>query len=332
MDFLKKIIKDNEYVGLVSDGVAAGDIEGYIDTGSYMFNAIISGSIYGGIPSNKITALAGKSGVGKTYFCLSVVKSFLDTHPDGMVLYFESESAISSDMFSDRDIDTSRVLLYPVESINEFRSTSFKIVDEYIKTKDKTPVMFVLDSLGNLPSQKEIDDALSGSDAADFTKTKITKSTFRLLTMKLGKAGIPLLFTNHTYDQIGAYGNPEKMGGGSGPEYCASTVIFLGKKKEKDGTEQVGNVITCTAKKSRLTKENSQAQVQLFFDSRGLQKYYGLLDFAPWPNSSGRYEVDGKKFWGKDIMKDPERFFTTEVLDQIEEKVQKHFKYGAHDD
>jgi len=333
-DLIKSIIKDskNEFVGLVSDGVASGDVEGYIDTGSYLFNAILSGSIYGGIPSNKITALAGKSGVGKTYFCLSILKHFLDTHPDGMVIYFESESALSSDMFSSRGIDTSRVLLYPVETINEFREVSVKIVDNYLKNKDTTPMMWVLDSLGNLPSAKEVNDALTGNDAVDFTKTKITKSTFRVLTQKLGKAKIPLLFTNHTYDNIGGYGDQQKMGGGSGPEYCASSVIFLSKSKEKEGTTQVGNLIRCTAKKSRLTREASQTEVKLYFDERGLQRYHGLLDYAPWPNSGGRYEVDGKKFWGKEIMKDPERFFTSDILDAIDAQVAKDFSYGVVDD
>lgn len=334
MEFLNQIVKDskNEYVGFVSDGVAAGDISGYIDTGSYMFNAILSGSIFGGIPANKITALAGESGVGKTYFCLSVVKYFLDSNPDGMVVYFESESAISSDMFESRGIDTSRILLYPVDTIQEFREVSIKIVENYLKQDDKKPMMFVLDSLGNLPTQKEVDDAIKGSDARDFTKSQIVKSTFRVLTMKLGKAGIPMLMTNHTYDVIGSYVPTKEMGGGSGLKYAASTIIFLSKKKEKDGTEHVGNIIKCEAKKSRLTKEGSKAEVQLFFDARGLQRYHGLLDFAPWPNSGGRYEIDGKKIWGKEIMKDPEKFFTPEVLEEIDQTLQKQFKYGVIDD
>ena len=334
MEFLNQIIKDskNEYVGFVSDGVAAGDISGFVDTGSYMLNAIVSGSIFGGIPSNKITALAGESGVGKTYFCLSVVRYFLDSNPDGMVVYFESESAISSDMFESRGIDTSRVLLYPVETIQEFREVSIKIVENYLKQDEKKPMMFVLDSLGNLPTQKEVDDAIKGSEAKDFTKSQIVKSTFRVLTMKLGKAGIPMLMTNHTYDVIGSYVPTKEMGGGSGLKYASSTIIFLSKKKEKDGTEHVGNIIKCEAKKSRLTKEGSKAEVQLFFDARGLQRYHGLLDYAPWPSSAGRYEIDGKKFWGKEIMKDPEKFFTPEVLEQIDTAISKQFKYGVDDD
>ncbi len=334
MEFLNQIVKEskNEYVGFVSDGVAAGDISGFVDTGSYMLNAIVSGSIFGGIPSNKITALAGESGVGKTYFCLSVVRYFLDSNPDGMVVYFESESAISSDMFESRGIDTSRVLLYPVETIQEFREVSIKIVENYLKQDEKKPMMFVLDSLGNLPTQKEVDDAIKGSEARDFTKSQIVKSTFRVLTMKLGKAGIPMLMTNHTYDVIGSYVPTKEMGGGSGLKYASSTIIFLSKKKEKDGTEHVGNIIKCEAKKSRLTKEGSKAEVQLFFDARGLQRYHGLLDYAPWPSSAGRYEIDGKKFWGKEIMKDPEKFFTPEVLEQIDTAISKQFKYGVDDD
>ena len=249
-----------------------------------------------------------------------------------MVIYFESESAISSDMFESRGIDTSRILLYPVDTIQEFREVSIKIADNYLKQVDKKPMMFVLDSLGNLPTQKEVDDAMKGSDARDFTKSQIVKSTFRVLTMKLGKAGIPMLMTNHTYDVIGSYVPTKEMGGGSGLKYAASTIVFLSKKKEKDGTEHVGNIIKCEAKKSRLTKEGSKAEVQLFFDARGLQRYHGLLDYSPWPNSGGRYEVDGKKYWGKEIMKDPEKFFTPEVLDSINADLAKQFKYGVIDD
>ena len=124
MDFLKQVIKDskNEYASVAADGIAAGDVESFIDTGSYIFNALVSGSIFGGIPSNKITALAGETGTGKTFFCLSVVRSFLDTHPDAGVLYFETESAISKEMVESRGIDSKRMVIFPVNTIEEFRT------------------------------------------------------------------------------------------------------------------------------------------------------------------------------------------------------------------
>lgn len=124
MGFLDTIIKDsgNEYAALVSDGVAAGDITTFVDTGSHIFNALVSGSLFGGIPSNKVTALAGETSTGKTFFALSVVRSFLDANPTGGVIYFESESAISRDMIESRGIDSKRMIIFPVGTIEEFRT------------------------------------------------------------------------------------------------------------------------------------------------------------------------------------------------------------------
>ena len=132
MDFLKTIVKeiDNEYAGLVSDGVAAGDCDSFIDTGCFIFNALVSGSIYGGIPANKITALAGESSTGKTFFVLSVVQSFLANNPEGGVIYFESESAITKSMIEERGIDSSRMVIVPVTTVQEFREQSIKILDK----------------------------------------------------------------------------------------------------------------------------------------------------------------------------------------------------------
>ena len=279
MNFLQDVVKeiDNEYAGLVSDGVAAGDTSGFIDTGSYVFNALVSGSIYGGVPSNKITAIAGESSTGKTFFCLGIVQHFLDSNPDAGVIYFESESAISRQMIEDRGIDSQRMMIVPVTTVQEFRTQAIKILDKYLEQKpeQRQPMMFVLDSLGMLSTSKEIEDSEAGKETRDMTRAQVVKSIFRVLTLKLGKADVPLLVTNHTYDVVGAYIPTKEMGGGSGLKYAASTIIYLSKKKEKDGTEVVGNIIKCKAAKSRLTKENSDVETRLYYD-RGLDKYYGL--------------------------------------------------------
>ncbi|MGA1433729.1 MAG: ATPase domain-containing protein, partial [Candidatus Nanopelagicaceae bacterium] len=258
MNFLDTVIKDskNEYASFVSDGIAAGDIESFIDTGSYMVNALVSGSIFGGFPSNKITALAGESGTGKTFFCLSVVRSFLDSDPNAGVIYFETESAISKDMIESRGIDSQRMIIMPVDTIEEFRTQAIRIVDKYLEQPkdDRQPLMFVLDSLGMLSSSKEMEDISNDKQVRDMTKSQLIKGAFRVLTLKLGKANIPMLVTNHTYDVIGAYVPTKEMGGGVGLKYSASTIVFLSKKKEKDGTDLVGNIIKCEAKKSRLTR------------------------------------------------------------------------------
>lgn len=336
MSFLTDVAKEigNEYAGLVSDGVSAGDSTDFIDTGSHIFNALVSGSIYGGVPSNKITAIAGESSTGKTFFCLGIVQHFLDSNPDAGVIYFESESAISKQMIEDRGIASDRMLIVPVATIEQFRTQACRILDNYVdQPEDKRqPLMFVLDSLGMLSTEKEIADVVADKQVRDMTKSQLIKGAFRVLTLKLGKANVPMLVTNHTYDVIGSYVPTKEMGGGSGLKYASSTIIYLSKKKEKDGTEVVGNIIKCKAQKSRLTKENSQIETRLYYD-KGLDRYYGLLELGEkgglWKNVAGRYEMNGKKVYAKQILKDPETYFTVEVMQALDEIAAQEFRYGS---
>ena len=336
MSFLTDVAKEigNEYAGLVSDGVSAGDSADFIDTGSHIFNALVSGSIYGGVPSNKITAIAGESSTGKTFFCLGIVQHFLDSNPDAGVIYFESESAISKQMIEDRGIASDRMLIVPVATIEQFRTQACRILDNYVdQPEDKRqPLMFVLDSLGMLSTEKEIADVAADKQVRDMTKSQLIKGAFRVLTLKLGKVNVPMLVTNHTYDVIGSYVPTKEMGGGSGLKYASSTIVYLSKKKEKDGTEVVGNIIKCKAQKSRLTKENSQIETRLYYD-KGLDRYYGLLELGErgglWKNVAGRYEMNGKKVYAKQILKDPETYFTVEVMQALDEIAAQEFRYGS---
>tara|TARA_Y200000002_G_scaffold198142_1_gene163612 strand:+ start:977 stop:1987 length:1011 start_codon:yes stop_codon:yes gene_type:complete len=336
MSFLTDVAKEigNDYAGLVSDGVSAGDNADFIDTGSHIFNALVSGSIYGGVPSNKITAIAGESSTGKTFFCLGIVQHFLDSNPDAGVIYFESESAISKQMIEDRGIASDRMLIVPVATIEQFRTQACKILDNYVDQPEekRQPLMFVLDSLGMLSTEKEIADVAADKQVRDMTKSQLIKGAFRVLTLKLGKANVPMLVTNHTYDVIGSYIPTKEMGGGSGLKYASSTIIYLSKKKEKDGTEVVGNIIKCKTQKSRLTKENSQIETRLYYD-KGLDRYYGLLELGEkgglWKNVAGRYEMNGKKVYAKQILKDPETYFTAEVMQALDEIAAQEFRYGS---
>jgi len=334
MSFLKDIAKeiDNEYATLVSDGVAAGDTDSYIDTGSYIFNALVSGSIYGGIPGNKITALAGESSTGKTYFCLGIVQHFLESDPDSGVIYFESESAISKPLIESRGIDSSRMMIVPITTVQEFRTQSIRILDKYLQHDNRKPLMFVLDSLGMLSTTKEVEDAEAGKETRDMTRAQIVKSIFRVLTLKLGKANVPLLVTNHTYDVVGSYIPTKEMGGGSGLKYAASTIIYLSKKKEKNQSEVVGNIIKAKAAKARLTKENSQIETRLFYDERGLDSYYGLLElgekYEVFTKAGNRYEIGEKKVYPKAILENPEEYFTPEIMQALDECARKEFSYG----
>ena len=335
MDFLKDIVKEigNEYTQLASD---IEDTERYVDTGSYIFNGLVSGSIYGGVSGNKITAIAGESSTGKTFFSLAVVKNFLDSNPDGYCLYFDTEAAVNKSLLESRGIDLSRVVVINVVTIEEFRTNALKAVDIYLKkdADERKPCLFVLDSLGMLSTEKEIKDALDDKQVRDMTKSQLVKGAFRMLTLKLGQANIPLIVTNHTYDVIGSYIPTKEMGGGSGLKYAASTIIYLSKKKEKDGKEVIGNIIKAKTHKSRLSKENKTVEVRLFYDSRGLDRYYGLLELGEvgglWKNVAGRYEINGKKVYGKHILANPTEYFTDEVMQALDEIAQKEFSYGEN--
>ena len=336
-DFLKNVIKEvgNEYASLAIDGVEAGDVESFIDTGSYIFNALLSGSLHGGLPSNKITALAGESATGKTYFLMGIVKNFLNTHSAGRVVYFESESAITKQMIVDRGIDPNRMGVFPVTTVQEFRTQALKILDSYIAVhpSERIPLFMCLDSLGMLSTTKEVEDTAEGKETRDMTRAQVLKAAFRVLTLKLGRAKVPMVVTNHTYDVVGSMFPTKEMGGGSGLKYAASSIIYLSRKKEKDGTEVIGNIIHCKNHKSRLTVENKIVDVRLTYD-RGLDRYYGLLELAEkyevFKKVSTRYELpDGTKQFGKTILNEPEKYFTEEIMERLEEAANKEFRYAA---
>ena len=334
MDFLKDIVKEigDDFTQLASD---IEETEKYVDTGSYIFNGLVSGSIFGGVSNNKITAIAGESSTGKTFFSLAVVKNFLDSNPDGYCLYFDTEAAVNKGLLQSRGIDLNRLVVVNVVTIEEFRVKALKAVDKYIKMSEdeRKPCMFVLDSLGMLSTEKEIRDALDDKQVRDMTKSQLVKGAFRMLTLKLGQANIPLIVTNHTYDVIGSYVPTKEMGGGSGLKYAASTIIYLSKKKEKDQKEVVGNLIKAKTAKSRLSKENKEVEIRLFYDHRGLDRYYGLLELGEigglWKNVAGRYEFGGKKIYAKQILANPTEYFSDDIMNKLDEIAKAVFSYGT---
>ena len=333
MSYLKNLIRTtgNEFASIVEEGVAAADVSGYIDTGSYIFNALLSGSIYDGLPDNKITALAGESATGKTFFALGMCKQFLEDNADAAVIYFESESATSKKMIEERGIDSSRIMMVPVTTVQEFRTQAIRILDQYMQDKTDMKMLFVLDSLGMLSTTKEIEDTTAGAETRDMTRAQLVKGAFRVLTLKLAKAGVALVVTNHTYDQMGLFAK-RVMGGGSGLKYAASSILFLSRKKEKEGTEVIGNIVHCKNEKSRLTVENRVVDVMLTY-KKGLDRYYGLVDLAIkygiFKKSSTRIELPGGTTqFAKTINNNPEKYFTKEVLDKLNEAAKQEFLYG----
>ena len=336
MNYMKDLAKSagNEYGMLVDDGIFGGDVSQYIDTGSYVFNALLSASIYGGLPANTITAIAGESATGKTFFTLGLVKHFLDMNPTGGCIYFESESALTSELLKDRGIDTTRVYHMPVATVEEFRHKAVKNLDKHgeIDESERPPLMMCLDSLGMLSTTKEMTDISRDSGKRDMTKAQVIKGAFRVLTLMLAKVNVPFIVTNHVYEQIGTMYPTKVMGGGSAMQDAAASIVFLSKRKEKEGTEVIGNIIHCKTQKSRLTKENKMVDVLLTYKD-GLHKYYGLLEMAEaegiFKKVSTRYELpDGSKLFGKQILKDPEKYFTEDVLNQLDNYAKIEYTYG----
>ena len=331
---LVESIKDED-TSIASDGQGAGEYTGFIDTGSYMLNAVLSGSLYGGVPNNKITAFAGESATGKTFFVLGIVKSFLDNNPEGGVVYYDTEAAVTKDMMESRGVDTTRVIYAEPDTIQKFRHHALKLIDAYIERPEnkRPPLLFVLDSLGMLSTTKEMEDSLEGKETRDMTKAQVIKAAFRVLTLKLARAKIPMILTNHVYAAVGAYVPTNEISGGTGLKYAASTIAMLSKSKDKDGTEVVGSMIKVKMYKSRMSKENSEAVVRLSYKS-GLDKYYGLLDLAEkagiFKKVSTRYELeDGTKLFAKNINDEPEKYFTPEVLAKLEVAAKKLYSYGS---
>lgn len=336
---------NNPYLSLASDGESAGSKSTFINTGSYALNAVISGSIFGGIPSNKITMIAGEPSTGKTFFSLSIVKHFLEDDLEAIAFYFETEGAISKEMLEERGIDSTRVIIVEVSTAEEFRNNTVQMIDEYLKSakKDRTPVLCVLDSMGMLSTEKESADAGEGKNTRDMTRAQVLKSAFRTITLKLSRADIPMIVVNHVYDSMDAY-SPKVVSGGKGSQYASSTIISLSKSKavgsdtggKSADKARVGSIISCTASKSRLTIEMSKIKTLLHYQ-HGLDKYFGLFDMA---RSAGLLEKEGNRFkntltgellWGKDIVnpKKAHLTFTQDFLIKLDVWVQANFKYGA---
>jgi len=325
---------ENEYAGIADDGTSA-DVVGFLDTGSYILNALYSGSIFRGMPANKISALAGEESTGKTFFMLAILKNFLED-PKAVAIIFESEGSITKEIMSERGIDTKRVYIVPVETIQQFKTQAVRVVEKHLKTpeKEKRPLFMALDSLGMLSTTKEMADSESGKEVKDMTRTQEIRAAFRVLTLKLSKAKIPLVVTNHVYQSVGSFFPTKEMAGGGGLKYAANNIITLGKAKEKDADGTVtGAIIRCKVMKSRLTREQIEARVLLSFD-RGLDRFYGLLEVALehkiFEKVVNKVKLpDGTLVFEKVILKNPEKYFTEEILKKIDVCVGGDFKFGT---
>jgi RecA/RadA recombinase len=340
LEFFENLLGEigNEFATTAENGLETGDINGYVSTGSLSLNALFSGSLFGGIAGNKITFLAGDPSTGKTFYALEIVSEFLKSNPKAFVFYFETEGAIRSDLLTSRNIDRKRFALVPISTVQEFKSQALKIINKYLEQdkKNRPPMMFVLDSQGGLSTTKEMEDTAAASETKDMTRPGQIRGAYRVLMQKLSMGDVPLIVTNHTYSVIGSYVPMKEMSGGEGGKYAATAIAFLSKKKRKEkvaGEDQiVGAIIRVKLVKSRLSVENRVVETLLRYDS-GIDKYYGLLDLAVKfkivKKVSTKYVFpNGSEGTENEIIKSPEQYFTTDVLQLIDERCPDEFLYG----
>ena len=279
-DLNKEMSKISKY-GDTLDKNTISDIDEYIHSGNYMLNACLTGSLFKGYPNNRSVCVAGPSGTGKTFLILNSIR---EAQKRGYyIVFYDSENAVDREIVEKFGIDPSKMRYEPCNTVQEFRSSVTALTDTLIEQKSrgiKIPkIMIVLDSAGNLATQKEVEDAKSGSDKSDMTRAKLLKSTFRIMITKMGICKIPFIFSNHTYMTQDLFAK-QVGGGGTGPEYAASIIMFLGKAKLTEGSEHTGIVVTVKPNKNRFAKP-LPVKIHISFN-KGMNPYVGLEEHINW--------------------------------------------------
>ena len=296
-----------------------------------MINVALSGSIDGGITPG-LTMLAGPSKHFKTGFALLLASSFLRKYKDGVILFYDSEFGTPQGYFKTFGIDFDSVVHTPITDIEELK---FDIMTQMKNIDRGDKVMIIIDSIGNLASKKEVEDALEQKSVADMTRAKQLKSLFRMITPHLSLKDIPMAVINHTYKTMELYAK-DVVGGGTGSYYGSDNIWILGRQQDKDGTEIQGYHFVINVEKSRYVKEKSKIPITVSFEG-GINRWSGLLDVAldggyiakpknGWyavvdkttgelkqPNMRAADIVDNKEFW-------VEMFKTTDFAKYIENK------------
>lgn len=246
----------------------------FVQTPIPIINTAFSGKMDGGITSG-LTVIAGPSKNYKSNLGLICVKAYLDKYPEAICLFYDSEFGITSEYLTSNGIDTSRVIHLPIEHVEQLKFDLRKKLDA-IEKNDR--VIIFVDSLGNLASKKEVEDAQNEKAVADMTRAKQIKSLFRIITPSLTIKNIPCIVVNHVYEETGMF--PKKIvSGGTGVYYSANTIFIVGRSQEKEGTDIVGWNFTLVVEKSRFVKEKSKLTFQVMYDE-GINKFSGLLDLA----------------------------------------------------
>ena len=278
-----------------------------ISTSVPIINVALSGKLDGGLTPG-LTMWAGPSKHFKTAFSLLMAKSYLDKYPDAALLFYDSEFGTPQSYFDSFGIDTNRVLHTPLTDIEQLK---FDVMQQLKDLDRNDKLIIIIDSIGNLASKKEVDDALDGKSVADMSRAKQIKSLFRMVTPHLSMKDIPMIVVNHTYKTMELY-SKDVVGGGTGSYYSADNIFIIGRQQEKEGTEVIGYNFIINVEKSRYVKEKSKIPVTVSFNG-GISKWSGLLDIALESGhvvkpSNGWYskvdketgEIDEKKFREKD--------------------------------
>ena len=245
-----------------------------ITTSVPIINVALSGKLDGGLTPG-LTMWAGPSKHFKTAFSLLMAKSYLDKYKDAALLFYDSEFGTPQSYFDSFGIDTNRVLHTPLTDIEQLKHD---VMQQLTQLERGDKLIIVIDSIGNLASKKEVDDAVEGKSVADMSRAKQVKSLFRMVTPHLNLKDIPMVVVNHTYMEIGMF--PKAIvGGGTGSYYSADNIFIIGRQQEKEGTEVVGYNFIINVEKSRYVKEKSKIPVTVSFDG-GISRWSGLLDIA----------------------------------------------------
>lgn len=328
IESIKKELKDvNQNIYDFSDDTTMD----FYHTGCYSLNLLTSGSLQKGV-APRIYIFAGPESSGKTFLMCSITKNFIEQSDNNFVVYFETEEGVSSTIRNSVGITKEKgkqVLCLPISTVQEFREQSLFVINKFVESKKQNPdmkMMIILDSIGMLSTSKEISDVESGKDTLDMTRAKLIRSAFRILTLKLGLNNIPLICTNHTYEDIGIF-SKTYMSGGKSLYYSASCIIFLTPKTEKG----IGKVINAKVIKSRFSKEGSEVNLKILYN-KGLDSYSGLLEIAEQTglvNKSGSWYTfpNGSKVQRKTIEENPEEYFTEEFLKELDCASYPYYNY-----
>lgn len=322
-----------EYTSVLEDSKFFG-AKDMIPTSVPMINVALSGKLDGGLTPG-LTVLAGPSKHFKTAFSLLMAKAYMDKYPEAVMLFYDSEFGTPQAYFDAFGIDTSRVLHTPITDVEQLK---FDVVGQLNNLERGDKVIIVIDSVGNLASKKELEDALNEKSVADMSRAKALKGLFRMITPYLTMKDVPMVVVNHTYMEIGMF--PKAVvSGGTGIYYSADTIWILGRQQDKDGTEIKGYHFIINVEKSRYVKEKSKIPVSVSFDG-GIQKYSGLLDialagnFVVKPNNGWYQKVDratgelvGTKVREKDTLN---KEFWSDILgsDEFKKYITDNFQIG----